>query len=173
MLDVGTGSGAIALSLAAHAPVGWGGRVIGGDASAAALAVAAENRARLGMRDRVALVRGDLAGWCRDPVDVLLANLPYLRSEQVAGNPALAAEPAEALLGGADGLDPIRRLVGDAPRLLGTGGALGLEIDPSQAASVVAIVQGAMPTARVAVLPDLAGLARHVVAETGPGDWPR
>ena len=165
VLDVGTGSGAIALSLAAHAPAGWGGRAIGGDASAAALAIAAENRARLGMADRVALVRGDLASWCRGPLDLLLANLPYLRPEQVAANPALAAEPAAALLGGADGLDLIRRLVADAPRVLAPGGAIGLEIDPSQAEAVVGLVVAALPEAEVAVLRDLAGLARHVVAE--------
>jgi len=166
VVDVGTGSGAIALAVAAGAPAGWAGRVVGADVSAAALSVARENRARLDRRGRVALVRGDLVGWCRGGVDLLLANLPYLRPEQAA-DPALAAEPKLALEGGADGLETIRRLVADAPRVLTPGGALGLEIDPSQAGEVARLVAAALPGARVEVRPDLAGLARFVLAERG------
>lgn len=169
VLDIGTGSGAIALSFAAHLPEPWTGWIVGGDMSSVALSLAARNRAALGLDGRVGLVRGDLAGWCRGGVDLLLANLPYLRPEQRASNPDLLAEPALALLGGADGLDPIRRLFADAPRVLAPGGALGLEIDPAQAAAVEALARAAFPGARAAVLPDLAGLARHVVVETTPG----
>jgi release factor glutamine methyltransferase len=92
--------------------------------------------------------------------------LPYLRPEQVAGNPALAAEPRLALVGGGDGLAPMRRLITDAPRVLAGGGAVGLEIDPLQAEAVAGLIAAALPGARVEVRPDLAGLARHVVAET-------
>jgi len=169
VLDIGTGSGAIALALAAHLPRSWAGIVLGGDRSREALGVAARNRAALGLDGRVRLVRGDLAGWCRGGVALLLANLPYLRPEQVDANPDLAAEPPFALVGGADGLDPIRRLLADAPRVLLPGGALGLEIDPVQATAVAALVAATFPGTRVEVLPDLAGLARHVVAQTTPG----
>ncbi len=166
VVDVGTGSGAIALAVAALLPEGWSGRVVGVDVSAKALAVARQNRARLDRRGRVALVRGDLAGWCRGGVDVLLANLPYLRPEQAA-NPELAAEPRLALEGGEDGLDLIRRLVADAPRVLAPDGALGLEIDPAQAGEAARLVETALPGARAEVRPDLAGLARFILADYG------
>jgi release factor glutamine methyltransferase len=169
VLDVGTGSGAIVLALAALAPAGWTGTAIGSDTSVAALAIAVENRRRLGLDGRVWLVHGDIAGWCRGPVDLLLANLPYLRPDQVEGNPGLRSEPALALVGGPDGLDLIRGLVVDAPRLLAPGGAIGLEIDPSQAMTVVDLLSVAMPGAATEVRPDLAGFARHVVVQTAGG----
>ncbi len=165
VVDIGTGSGAIALALAAHLPSAWSGTIVASDVSAEALAIAAENRAHLGLANRVGLVRGNLATWYHGPVDLLLANLPYLRPDQLEINPDLRAEPVLALVGGADGLDPIRRLVADAPRLLAPGGALGLEIDPSQAAVVRGLVAATLPGATIAVRPDLAGLARHVLAE--------
>ena len=164
VLDIGTGSGAIALALAAHLGPSWPGTVVAADVSADALQVAAANRSRLGLGERVALVRGDLAGWCGGPVDLLLANLPYLRPEQIAANPDLAAEPLGALIGGDDGLDPIRGLLADLPRLLAPGGAIGLEVDPAQADEVVRLVETVLPQAAIEVLRDLAGLDRHVVA---------
>ncbi len=164
VLDVGTGSGAISVAVAALLPPNWEGRIIASDVSAGALAVAAANRDRHGVRDRVRFVRGDLATWCGGSVGLLLANLPYLRPDQVEANADLRPEPVLALLGGADGLDLIRRLIGDAPRVLAPGGALGLEIDPSQAEIVAGLVSAALPDAAVEILPDLAGLVRHVVA---------
>jgi release factor glutamine methyltransferase len=170
VLDIGTGSGAIALSLAAALPAGTYGTIVAADASPAALRFARRNRAALALDRRVALVRGDLATWCAaGAAGLVLANLPYLTPEQLAGNPWLAAEPAEALVSGADGLDLVRRLVADLPRLLTPGAAAGLEIDPAQAASVVALLSQALPAARVRVINDLAGLARHVVAEQDVG----
>jgi len=169
VLDVGAGSGAIALSLAALLPAERRDRIIAADYSRTALTVAAENRARLGLAERVRLVRGDLATWCRGPVDLLLANLPYLRPEQLRANPDLAAEPTVALLGGRDGLDLIRRLISDAPRFLAPGGAFGLEIDPTQADSVIALVKRVFPAANCMIQPDLAGLSRHILVDTGEG----
>lgn len=166
VLDVGAGSGAIALSIAALVEPGWAGHIIGSDVSAAALAVAARNRDRLGLAGRVELLEGSLVSWRDEPVALLLANLPYLRPAQIAGNPQLAAEPRSALDGGSDGLDLIRALLLDAPRVMAPGGAIGLEIDPSQRRAVMGIAKRAFPRAAVAVLPDLAGLDRHVVITT-------
>lgn len=165
VLDVGTGSGAIACAVAHGLPADWPRLVVGSDLSPAALAVAARNRTRLGLTGRVRLVRGDLAGWCGGGVALLLANLPYLTPGQIAGNPWLAAEPRLALDGGPDGLDLVRRLVADLPRLLAPGGAAGFELDPAQAATVSSLLGQTLPDGRVAVIEDLAGHERHVVVE--------
>lgn len=168
ILDIGTGSGAIALSLAANLPAGSHPALVASDVSAAALRYARRNRAALALDGRVALVRGDLAGWCADgAAGLVLANLPYLTPEQVASNPWLVAEPAGALVSGADGLDLLRRLLADLPRLLAPNGAAGLEIDPAQAGTVVGLLADALPGRRVRIIDDLAGSTRHVVAEPG------
>jgi release factor glutamine methyltransferase len=134
VVDVGTGSGAIALSLAYLLGPEWDGTIVGIDVSPDALQVAERNRANLGLAERVTLRRGDLLRGEDGPFDLILANLPYLRPEQVDENPDLAAEPRLALDGGTDGLDLVRALLADAPRTLAPGGAIGLEIDPSQEA---------------------------------------
>lgn len=166
ILDIGTGSGAIALSLAANLPAGSLGAIVAADVSRKALGYARRNRAALALGGRVALVRGDLVRWCTaGAAGLVLANLPYLTPEQLESNPWLAAEPAGALVSGADGLDLVRALVADLPRILAPGGAAGLEIDPEQAWTVAGLLADALPGRRVRVLEDLAGLARHVVAE--------
>jgi release factor glutamine methyltransferase len=119
----------------------------------------------LGLVNRVDLVQGSLLEWCDEPIDLLLANLPYLRPEQMAANPDLAAEPPLALDGGEAGLALIASLLMDAPRVVRSGGAVGIEIDPAQATAVTSLARRAFPGARVAILRDLAGHARHVTIE--------
>ncbi len=165
VVDVGTGSGGIALAVAAGLPAGHRVRILAGDSASAGLAWAARNRWALAL-DAVQLVRGDLTTWLApDAADLILANLPYLTPEQIVGNPLLAAEPEAALLGGPDGLDLVRSLVADLPRVLAPGGAVGLELDPSQTATVAALLAETLPGARIETITDLAGLPRHVVAE--------
>jgi release factor glutamine methyltransferase len=167
VVDVGTGSGAIALTLAAELGPDWAGRIVGVDIAPAALAWARRNRTALGLDRRVKLVSGDLLAWApAGSADLVVANLPYLTPGQLEENPWLAAEPESALLGGEDGLCLMRRTIADLPRVLRAGGAAGLEIDPSQAATVEALLQEALPGASIRTIPDLAGLARHVVAES-------
>ncbi len=166
VVDVGTGSGAIAISIATMMGPGWTGRILGSDISPRAMAVAATNQDRLDTDHRVHLVQGSLLTWRAEPIDLVLANLPYLRPDQISHNPQLAAEPSLALSGGADGLDLIRELIADAPRVLAPGGAIGLEIDPSQRDEVVGLTQHTFPGSIVHVLPDLAGLDRHVTVQT-------
>jgi release factor glutamine methyltransferase len=123
VLDVGTGSGAIALALKRARP---DLAVEATDRSPAALAVARGNAERLGLA--VAFHEGDLAGHLAGPYAAVAANLPYIaEDERGQCDPELAFEPAEALFPGGDGLEPIRRLVADAPRLLAPGGRLWLE----------------------------------------------
>ena len=169
VVDVGTGSGAIAISVAVAMGPDWQGRVIASDISLDALSVAARNRARLDPHQHVAIIHGSLLSWVHGPVDLILANLPYLRPEQIAENRSLAAEPRLALDGGADGLDLIGQLLADAPRVLAAGGAIGLEIDPSQRDHVVNLARKLFQAADVQVLRDLAGLDRHVTIQTKPG----
>jgi release factor glutamine methyltransferase len=155
VVDVGSGSGAIACTLALEAPCT---RVAACDVSAAALAVAAQNRDRLGLRDTLSLVRGDLLSWLRAPADLVVANLPYLPASRI---PTLMAdvrdwEPHLALDGGPDGLDLVRRLLADARRAVRPGGTILLELDPEQMAPAAAL----LPEAASRAIPDLAGLDR-------------
>lgn len=163
VLDVGTGSGAIALSIAAATLSGARHCVVGSDVSRSALRIAAQNRRSFGLQDAVSLVRGNLADWHGGPIDLLLANLPYLRPDQVSGNRDLATEPQLALVGGPDGLDLVRWLMADAPRLTTPRGAVGLEIDASQAEATVALGKRHLPELEWQIIPDLAGYPRHVV----------
>lgn len=172
VVDVGTGSGAIAVSIAALTAPTWHGRVIAADVSPRTLAVAAHNRAALLSPDRharVRFIRGSLLDWCGGPVDLVLANLPYLSPDQIASNPALSAEPTLALDGGADGLTLVHELVADLPRVLSAGGAAGLELDPSQTDAVSSRPRGLFPAATVEVLTDLSGLSRHVLVQRDAG----
>ena len=166
VVDVGTGSGAIAIGVAAAMGSAWAGRIIATDVSPDALSVAARNRARLDANNYVTLAQGSLLSWLTDSVDLILANLPYLRPQQLAGNPSVAAEPRLALDGGVDGLDLIRQLLADAPRVLPPGGAIGLEIDPAQRVEIVNMAHRSFPGSTVEVLQDLAGLDRHVTIQT-------
>ncbi|MCQ2559382.1 MAG: peptide chain release factor N(5)-glutamine methyltransferase [Clostridia bacterium] len=133
--DVGTGSGAIALSLAFYAPEV---QVWGLDISAAALAVAERNRKKLGLEERVNLQKNDLlTDWPEDcQLDLVLANLPYIPSQQMAGlmRDVRDFEPVLALDGGSDGLQLYRRLRPQAEKLLRPGGLLLLEIMSGQGA---------------------------------------
>jgi release factor glutamine methyltransferase len=131
-LDVGTGSGVIALTLAAAWPEAEAHAV---DLSEDALDLARENAGRLGLAERVHFHRSDLLGEVTGEFDLLVANLPYIASAEI---PKLAAEvqhdPAPALDGGRDGAALIRRLLADAPRHL--RGRLALEIGHDQVAAL-------------------------------------
>lgn len=137
VLDVGTGSGAIALAIAQERPKA---RLVATDVSAAALAVARENAGKLGLEERIVFLEGTIF----EPVagqlfDLVVSNPPYL-AESAAGElpPELAHEPRAALFGGPDGLAVLRELVAGVQRVLVPGGSLVLETAPDQAEKVAA-----------------------------------
>jgi len=163
IVDVGTGSGGIAVALASEIP---SARVFASDISLKALSVARLNARQHGVVGRVACVCGDLISWLGQPVEMILANLPYLTDKQ-ANAADLRAEPRGALTGGGgDGFGLYRILIPQAPARLMIGGAFAFEIDPSQAESAVALCKSTFPLAMIAVLCDLAGLARFITVET-------
>lgn len=155
VLDVGTGSGAIALAVADELP---GCEVTATDTSAVALEVARANAERLGFADRVRLLSGSLPP--DESFDLVLANLPYVaEADWALLQPEVTQwEPREALLAGPDGLDAIRALLGAGVR----AGAIGLEAGEGQAAAVAGLLQDAgFP--EVEFRKDLAGIERVVV----------
>ncbi|HEX6656066.1 MAG TPA: HemK/PrmC family methyltransferase [Candidatus Limnocylindria bacterium] len=168
--EVATGSGAVsvALGLRFRQALALGRLRLGAsDISAEALELASENLAAHGLSGLVTLGCGDLMDPPVLPApqqpDVLLANLPYLTSDEVAsGAGSLAHEPALALDGGADGLDKVRRLVALLPDRLAVGGVALLEIGHGQAEAVRRLVADLSMEADVSVLQDLAGIERVV-----------
>lgn len=167
-VDLGTGSGAIALSLAAER---WPHiEVWATDASEAALSVARANLAGLGRRASVIrLVQGDwfaaLPDELRGRVDVIVSNPPYVAEGDALPREVSEWEPPEALLSGADGLDDLRRIVADAPRWLAPDGVLVSEIGEMQGAAVQELAEAAGLT-NVTIVPDLAGRDRALVGRT-------
>jgi release factor glutamine methyltransferase len=145
--DVGTGSGAIALAVAANAP---NTRLFAIDLSADALAVAAANVERLDERGQVTLLRGDLLSPLPAPVDVVVANLPYVTSTDYAGlEPDVRVyEPQLALEAGPQGLDVITRLLRQVPEHLCPDGSVVLEIGYDQGQQVMELVETLLPQAR-------------------------
>ena len=167
--EVATGSGAVSLALALRfrAALTLGRlRLAASDISSEALELAAENLATHGVGGLVTIACGDLLDPAAVPggrTDLLIANLPYLTSEEVeSGVGSLAWEPRRALDGGVDGLDLVRRLIAELPGHLEAGGVALLEIGSGQAHAVREAL-GALPVrAAVTTLPDLAGIERIV-----------
>ena len=162
VVDVGTGSGAIALSIKKERP---DLEVLAVDLSSDAAAVARANAERLGFA--VEIVEGDLLApvAARAPFTLIVSNPPYIPSDDIAAlAPEVRSEPMLALDGGEDGLDAIRRLIADAPPLLADGGALVLEVGFGQAPAVVALFAADGRYDPAMTTKDLAGIERAVAA---------
>lgn len=170
-LDLGTGSGCLLLTLLAECPRATG---LGTDASAAALAVARTNALRLRLADRADFLEADWLDGVTGPFDLVVSNPPYISEAEISG---LAPEvrdhePRSALTPGGDGLAAYRAIAAGAGRVLAPGGRLLLEIGPTQAGAVGAILNRC--GFRVAApMPDLDGRDRVLAAmaeENRPGE---
>jgi len=157
--DVGTGCGAIAVSLAlnlAHI------KICASDISADALEVARINCQKHGVVDRIQLLRGDMLEPLPEPVDLIVANLPYVAKQEISRAGLADFEPRAALDGGRDGLDKIRRLCQQAVDKLRPQGVILLEIGQGQGGPVTRLMQRCFPSASVEVMPDLRGIERVI-----------
>jgi release factor glutamine methyltransferase len=164
--DVGTGSGAVAVTLAVHIPQA---HIIAIDNSSAALTVARRNTVRHRVANRVHCVQGDLLTPLTRPLRLVVANLPYLRQAEVAAAPPEVAlgEPRAALDGGPDGLATIRRLLALASKRLSSDGALLVEIGAGQRDEVLRLARHHLPTATVEIARDYAGRDRVLIVHSG------
>ncbi len=179
VVDVGTGSGALAIALARSLPRA---RVYATDVSPAALTVAQENSARIAEgagpdspAPVVTFLRGDLLAPLAAPVDLIVANLPYIGEREYEGlaRDVRLYEPRLALVGGAGGHELTVRLLAAAPRYLRPGGALYAELGPPQANAIRAAARAAFPRAEVRLEADYAGLIRYLAVEDHPADQDR
>jgi release factor glutamine methyltransferase len=161
IVDVGTGSGAIAVSLAKHLPRAG---IWATDRSGAALRVAQANAHRYDVSSRITFLQGDLLTPVVEPVDVIVANLPYVSCAEYADLPPdiRLYEPREALLSGADGLDAIRSLLDQAHDRVTPGGAIWLEMGANQGSAVQELVACAFPRAHATIIQDYAHLDRLI-----------
>jgi len=159
--EVGTGSGAIAIVLARHLPQA---KIYASDLSAAALEVATINCQRHGFQNRVQLLLGNILEVLPEPVDLIVANLPYVKdSEMEKLSPEIKRfEPRLALAGGEDGLDKVHQLCRQASNWLRPEGGMLLEIGQEQGSAVTTFLRNLFPSANLEVIADWSGIDRVV-----------
>ncbi len=164
--EVGTGCGAIAISLALNLPQT---KIYATDISAAALKVALFNCQIHEVANRICLLQGDMLDPLPEPVDLVIANLPYVKESELSPVYSVNFEPLLALNGGSDGLEKIRQLCRQANNKLYPDGYLLLEIGLGQRRAVTTLLRSLFPSAKIEVTPDLGGIDR-VVSLTLPSD---
>ena len=179
IVDVGTGSGAIIVALAVElrrrkVNLATDVTLMATDASSDALGLARENAVGHAVADVIEFVEADLLPPAppdgADPIDVILANLPYVRSDAIGGLPVAASfEPVIALDGGPDGFVVARRLLGLLPAVLADDGVALLEIGADQGSAAPAAVEEILPGWAASVETDLAGLPRVLRVARRPG----
>lgn len=162
--DIGTGSGCIAVSLAAFHP---DLTMLASDISSQALQVARQNAQTLTPASRLHFIQADLLAYTDARFDLILSNPPYISRASLRRLRAAKTEPRLALDGGRDGLEAIRKLLAQASSRLNQPGLLLVEHEYRQGAVVQAAAREIFPQARVSTLPDLAGHARLLRIELG------
>lgn len=167
-VDLGTGSGCLAISILLERPLA---RAIAVDVSPAALSIARENGERLGVGERLELIQADMLTWLEQgdvPLDLILSNPPYITSADIADlSPSVRSyEPLSALDGGRDGLDFYRGIADYGAPRLGEGGIMALEIGHDQGPALREILEPAFGT--VELYQDLGQRDRAVIARRKP-----
>jgi release factor glutamine methyltransferase len=159
IIDVGTGSGCLAIVLARELPET---RLVATDISGAALNVARRNARRHGVQERIQFVRTDLLAGICTVADLIVSNPPYVPRGTALQPDVARYEPAEALFGGRDGFEIMRRLLADAPRCLAPGRRLVVEFGDGQEDEACRIAEG-LGWHILSIRNDLQGLARVAV----------
>jgi release factor glutamine methyltransferase len=161
IVDIGTGCGAIAVSLALALPQA---KIYATDVSAAALQVAEINCRRHGVNSQVKLLQGNLLESLPQPVDMIVANLPYIKNCEFGDlSPEIRDyEPTMALAGGEDGLDRIKQMLEQMPGKLSYGACFLLEIGQGQGEMVTSLIKNYFPEGSIELIPDLGGIERVV-----------
>jgi release factor glutamine methyltransferase len=162
VLDVGTGSGCIAISLAVNLP---DIKCIAIDKSSRALQVAKRNAGNNHVQNQCCFVQSDLSASLFGKFQLICANLPYIPTNKLEILPVSRYEPKAALDGGLDGLELIQRLLADSVRIADSKVCLLLEIEADQADAVRKLAQKYYPDAEVAIKKDLAGNDRLLIIE--------
>jgi len=157
--DVGTGCGAIAITLALNLPRA---KIYATDISALALKAAQINCQKHGVANRICLLQGDMLDPLPEPVDLIIANLPYVRESELPPICSANLEPPLALNGGSDGLEKIHQLCHQLSSKLRPKGYLLLEIGQGQKEAVTTFLYNLFPSAKIEVTPDLSGIERVV-----------
>jgi len=162
--DIGTGCGAIAISLALLLPQAT---IYATDISPRALEIATKNCDRHRVRERVHLLEGDLLDPLPEPVDIIIANPPYVKDADLSQLSAEIRmfEPLSALAGGEDGLDKVRQLLGEVKGKLRPGGLVLVEIAAGQGEAAASWARELMPQARVELAKDLGGWDRVLIVK--------
>ena len=158
LLDLGTGPGTLLLAALDLWPEATG---IGVDSSRRALSYAAANSRRLGFEKRAKLKIGDWAEAIDEKFDLVLCNPPYVAEDEPLGAGVVEYEPEEALFAGPEGLESIRRLAPEIPRLLVPGGLAAVEIGAAQGGAALELLRRDGLDGRI--VPDLAGRDRAVL----------
>jgi len=163
--DIGTGSGAIAVSIAKHIP---DAQIVATDISPKALNVAKRNAEKHGVAERIQFAECDLLPNSEFKIqnskfDLICANLPYIPTETLHGLPVYGREPTLALDGGTDGLDLVRRLLELAPDWLAPRGMMLLEIEASEGAKALSLAYDAFEEVNLKLKKDLAGNDRLLI----------
>lgn len=175
--DVGTGSGAIAVSIAVNIP---DAKILATDISSGALQVAKHNAEKFGVSERIQFAECDLLPhpfaplplgerWGAREIDLLCANLPYIPTTTLHGLPIYNREPTLALDGGEDGLDPFRKLSNLSPHWIAPDGMMLLEIESTLGSQALSLVDTTFPEARISLHKDLAGRDRLLQIELQGG----
>jgi release factor glutamine methyltransferase len=159
IVDAGTGCGAVAIALAVYLPQV---RIYATDISSTALGVARANCEKHSVSDRIILLHGDMLTPVPEETDMIVANPPYVKTQDIKDSVPLSYEPAAALNGGTEGLDKLKQLFEQARSKLKPGGCVLAEVGKGQAAKIKAFLKKQFPEARVETYADIAGIKRVI-----------